>query len=364
MKRQSTILIVDDESVARDILEGFLFREGYDMVFAADGEEALACVEKSPPDVILLDVMLPKIDGFEACRRLKGDNRWRHIPIVLVTALGGKEDLIRGLDAGADDFLCKPINDLELRARVRSLLRIKRQYDELQAALQMREDLAHMIVHDMRNPLSAILGYSDLLLMQDIVDPQYAKQLEKISVQARRLNSFMNDMLMVAKMEANEVVLNPIPVDMSQLVRQVAESHEVIAQSKRIKLILDLPANSPPVSIDKTLFQRVLDNLLSNALKYSFANTTVTLKIEYPEATNTFDRSPPQFRVQVFDQGSGIAEEDRERIFNKYEIATLKQKGAQVGLGLAFCKMVVDAHQGRIWVEANEPEGSVFVVEI
>jgi signal transduction histidine kinase len=221
-----------------------------------------------------------------------------------------------------------------------------------------------MIVHDVRTPLSAIIGYSDLLLMQSTVDPQYAEQISKISAQARRLNSFMNDMLMVAKMEANEVVLNPIPVDMSHLVRQVAESHEVIAQSKRIELILDLPAKPRTVSIDKTLFQRVLDNLLSNALKYSLANTTVTLKIEYLEATSTFEHSPSQFRVQVFDQGAGIAEEDRERIFNKYEIANLKQKGAQVGLGLAFCKMVVDAHQGRVFVEANEPEGSVFVVEI
>jgi signal transduction histidine kinase len=363
MKKPSTILIVDDESVARDILEGFLFREGYDLAFAENGQEALAYVEESPPDVILLDVMLPEIDGFEVCRRLKGDSRWRHIPIILVTALGGKEDLIRGLDAGADDFLRKPVNDLELRARVRSLLRIKQQYDDLQAALMMREDLAHMIVHDMRTPLSAIIGYSELLLMQDSIPSGYTNTMNKIQVQARRLNSFMNDMLMVAKMEAEQLVLNPIPVDISLLVRRVKESHEVLAQSKRIEFELNLPIQERLVSVDNTLFQRVLDNLVSNALKYSPAHSTITLKLEYPETTDSFDDTF-QFRFLVFDQGSGIAEEDRDRIFNKYEIATLKQRGAQVGLGLAFCKMVVDAHRGRIRVEANQPEGSVFVVEM
>jgi signal transduction histidine kinase len=363
MKKQSTILIVDDEAVTRDILEGFLFREGYDLAFAADGQEALAFVEKSPPDMILLDVMLPEIDGFEICRRLKGHSRWRHIPIILITALGGKEDLIRGLDAGADDFLRKPVNDLELRARVRSLLRIKQQYDDLQTALMMREDLAHMIVHDMRTPLSAIIGYSELLLMQNSVPPAYAKTIDKIHNQARRLNSFMNDMLMVAKMEADQLVLNPIPVDVALLVRRVKESHEVIAQSKRIEFDLDLPVEQRLVSVDNTLLQRVLDNLVSNALKYSPTQSTITLKLEYPESTGATDITF-QFRFQVFDQGAGIAEEDRERIFNKYEVAPLKLQGTQVGLGLAFCKMVVDAHQGRIWVEANRPEGSVFVVEI
>jgi signal transduction histidine kinase len=215
----------------------------------------------------------------------------------------------------------------------------------------------------MRTPLSAIIGYSELLLMQNSMPSEYATTMDKIQVQARRLNSFMNDMLMVAKMEAEQLVLNPIPVDVSLLVRRVKESHEVLARSKRIEFELDLPIEQRLASIDNTLLQRVLDNLVSNALKYSPAHSTITLKLEYPETSGASDRTF-QFRFLVCDQGGGIAEEDRERIFNKYEIATLKQRGAQVGLGLAFCKMVVDAHRGHIWVEPNQPEGSVFVVEI
>ena len=361
MRRNSTILIVDDESVARDVLEGFLFREGYKLTYASNGPEALALVKKSPPDTILLDVMMPEMDGFKVCQRLKSDGRWRHIPIILVTALGGKDDLVRGLDAGADDFLNKPVNDLELRARVRSVLRIKQQYDDLQAALSMREDLAHMIVHDMRTPLSAIIGYSDLLLMQNKLASEQAETINKISAEARRLNSFMNDMLMVAKMEAEQLIVNRTPVDMIQLIRRAIESHEVMAHSKGIEFRLDMPPESQKVLVDQNLIQRLLDNLISNALKYSPPKSVVTLSLKYLQGTNT---PTPQFQLNVLDQGIGIAPEDRERIFDKYAIAALKHKGSQVGLGLAFCKMVADAHQGRIYVEANEPVGSVFTVEI
>lgn len=354
----NTILIVDDEEVARDILQGFLFRGGYQLAFASNGHEALDYVAQSPPDAILLDVMMPDIDGFEVCRRLKADKQWRHIPIILITALGGREELIHGLEAGADDFLFKPVNDLELRARVRSLLRIKKQYDELQANLEMREDLAHMMVHDMRTPLSAILGYSELLLLQQSLMPEYADTIDKIHTQAQRLNSFINDMLIVAKMEANQLIMNPTEVDVSQLVRKVKGSHEVVAASKRIAVRLDLPPESRQISLDKNLFERLLDNLISNGLKYSPPGSEVIIKLEYPAA------GTPQLRLQVLDQGDGIAEEDRSRIFDKYEVATLKEKGVQIGLGLAFCKMVTDAHQGRILVDVNHPTGSIFTVEI
>jgi PAS domain S-box-containing protein len=138
MGEKSLVLIVDDEPSARDTLEAFLFQEGYDLAFAASGSEALACLDGLAPDVILLDVMMPGMDGLKVCQRLKTDKRWRHIPIILVTALDGKEDLALGLAAGADDFLSKPVNGLELRARVRSMLHIKKQHDELEMRVQER----------------------------------------------------------------------------------------------------------------------------------------------------------------------------------------------------------------------------------
>jgi DNA-binding response OmpR family regulator len=137
------VLIVDDTPSMRDALGALLLPEGYHLAFAASGQEALDRLQELSPDVILLDVMMPGMDGFQVCERLKADERWRHIPTILVTSLDSQEDLVRGLDAGADEFLTKPVTGLELRARVRTMLRIKQQFDEQQAALRPGESGLH-----------------------------------------------------------------------------------------------------------------------------------------------------------------------------------------------------------------------------
>lgn len=364
MSQKGTILIVDDESFARDVMEGFLHPEGYNLLFATSGIEALTNIETTKPDVILLDVMMPIVDGFEVCRRLKADERWQHIPIILVTALVNKEDLITGFEAGANDFLRKPVSELELRARVRSMIRIKQQYDQLEATLRLREDLAGMIVHDIRVPLSVILGYSELLLLRTSDPPEKLVELREIQTQSRYLDSFLNDLLMLAKIEAGQPILKRSHVEVKQLIQQVERTHRIIAQSRKIKLTYELPTKSRQVWIDVNMFQRLLDNLISNALKFSPAQSKVTVRVEYPELEPE-PASEPHLRIQILDQGPGIAPEHRASIFDKFEIVTLKHRGVpQVGLGLAFCKMVAEAHGGRIFVEPNQPAGSIFTVEI
>lgn len=137
-EKQHTILVVDDEESVFEVVEGLLYREGYHLVYVNNGKAALEQIDPVQPDVILLDLMMPDMDGLETCRQLKSNQRWCHIPIIMVTALNSKEDLARSLDAGADDFLAKPINSIELRARVRSMLRIKLQYDALVATQRLR----------------------------------------------------------------------------------------------------------------------------------------------------------------------------------------------------------------------------------
>jgi two-component system sensor histidine kinase/response regulator len=361
------VLIVDDEPSARDTLEILLTKEGYDLAFANSGQEALARLKvfTPGPDVILLDVMMPGLDGIEVCRRIKACEDWRHIPVILVTALDTKDDLVRGLDAGADEFLSKPVNGPELRARVRSMLRIKKQFDQLQAAMHLREDLSHMIVHDMRSPLTVIL-MTVYGVRINVTDPEALGNLDTIEREARRLDAFLNDMLTLAKMQESRLVPSRSPVDVNQVVRAIGETYSAVARSRRISLVVESPdEESRQVPLDASLFQRVLDNLMSNALKFSPPGSTVTLRVEYPEVGMTSQSARPLVRVQVIDEGPGIAEEHRARIFDKYEILSLKENGVrQVGLGLAFCKMAVEAHGGRIFVDANEPEGSIFTVEI
>ncbi len=361
MLKQPTVLIVDDEPMARDLLEGFLFKEGYKLIFAKSGAEALTVLDETPPDVILLDIMMPDMNGFDVCECVKRSKEWRHIPIILVTALGGKEDLARGLEAGADDFLHKPVNKLELQARVRSMLRIKSQYDDLQASMRLREDLARMLVHDIRNPLAIIVTYSSVLANKKNVSAETVKDaFQKINKQALRLDTYLNDMLIVAKMEAGQLILNHSVVDINQLVHKLVNNYKVVAETNKVDLMADVPPMSRYLSLDKNLFQRVLDNLISNALKFSPPETTVTVQVDYAS-----EASGRRICIQVRDQGPGIPEEHRQRIFDKFEIITLKRQSVpQVGLGLAFCKMVVEAHGGRIGVKPNDPAGTIFEIEI
>ena len=360
------ILIVDDEPSARQTMEAILWREGYELAFASNGEEALKFLINNEPDTILLDVMMPNLNGFDFCQQIKNDRRWGHIPTILVTALDSREDLIRGLEVGADEFLSKPVNGSEVRARVRTMLRIKKQYDDLQDTLKLREDMVDMIVHDMRNPLSILLLQSEVMMRDKALSSETHEGLRMIYAQVHRLDSFVNSLLMTAKMEKDTLLLNKKPTDVNALVLSLREGYELMADAAEINFELDLPLEAPLVSLDKNLFHRVLDNLISNAIKFSPFHSAVILRIAYPHLQESLALvDSPSLRVQVIDEGQGVPDEQRELIFEKF--ITLKvgsEKVPQLGLGLAFCKMVVEQHNGRIYVENKQPRGSIFTVEI
>jgi signal transduction histidine kinase len=360
MTPRRKIVIVDDSRSMRLQLEAMLITENYDITLLGDGKELLDKLPELMPDLIILDLMMPEVDGFEVCRYLKNNSQFQHIPVILVTIMEGKKALAQGLEAGAVDFLQKPVSKAELRARVRSMLRIKRQYDELQATLHMREELSNMIVHDMSTPIVSVLLHATLM-EEKITDAQMLSHLEMIRMAADRLDSFVNDMLVLAKMEESKLRLNPSVVNINQLVLDAEQHFSIIAQSKGIELKLALPSLPLKMSVDSNLFRRVISNLLANALQYSPSGTTVTLSLTVRYA----DDNEPHLCMQVIDQGAGIPEEYRNRIFEKFEVVDLKKKGVpQIGLGLTFCKMAVDAHGGNIFVKPNHPQGSVFVVEI
>jgi two-component system, sensor histidine kinase and response regulator len=354
--------VVDDEANNLTVVELLLSHNDYELSYFDRGMSMLEAMQHRLPDLILLDVMMPGIDGIELCHRLKRDDRTKHIPIVMVTALSSREDLSRCLEAGADDFISKPLNGLELRARVRSLLRIKRQYDELQGLvhlreemLQLRMDLSHMVIHDLRNPLANILLSCQILQMRGGLDDRTAPKIQQIEYAGQRLESMIDSLLMTAKLESGKLALHPTRVDLAELVQSVCAEFAAIAQQQGVNLVQELAPGSLHIQGDATLLRRVLDNLLSNALKFAPAQSDVTVAVLAHD---------DQMLLQVRDRGQGVNPELRDQIFAKFEIGQHLPQVKQMGLGLAFCKLVVEAHGGQIQVGDNHPTGCVFTITL
>lgn len=371
---QSNILVVDDTPVNLRLLAKILRAQGYKVLPARSGQVALQAIRSNPPDLILLDIKMPGMDGYQVCQQLKEDPRTRHIPVIFISAMDDINDRLKGFEVGGVDYIGKPFQAEEVLARVHTHLtlydlqrKLEAQNVQLEGALRLREDLANMIVHDMRNPLAIISGFAYLLKARMTI-PKYVEYIDAIRLQSDRLNGFLNDMLMLAKMESRQPVLTRALVDVKQLALETLEHHHVLAEARKIALAAVLPEHTFAVSLDVHLFQRVLDNLISNALKYAPSDSTVTLHIEDLTAEQPTAPAAPAgavLRVRVLDKGPGIPEAYRERIFDKYEIVDLRKEDVlSIGLGLTFCKMVIEAHGGRIYVEGNRPVGSVFIVEV
>jgi signal transduction histidine kinase len=282
----------------------------------------------------------------------------------MVTALNAKEDLARCMDAGADDFISKPVNRIELRARVRSLLRIKHQYDALKATLQLREDMSNMMVHDLRSPVTSILLGSQMILTQNVLSPENQERLKLVYRSGQQLSSMINELLLMAKLEAGSLIINRTELDLNVLANTVISEFKELAQARTIHLDAHLPQSGSCIEADVNLLHRLMDNLLSNAIKFSPRDSTVTLAVECAPNPSSNGQVRMQAKIQIADQGPGIKADLRPYIFNKFEIGEAMENVSQIGLGLTFCKLVVEAHGGHIYVEDNAPQGAVFTVEI
>lgn len=350
------ILIIDDEPDNFDVIDTLLDDQGYELSYVNNAQQALDLLDDFHPDVILLDVMMPEMNGIEFCQKFKSNSHWKHIPIIMVTALANKEDLSRCLLAGADDFITKPINGLELRSRTRSMLRIKQQYDALQKTLYLREDLSNMIVHDLRNPLTAIIMSAEILQVTEYSQERQEKQTSQIITNSQKLQSMIDSLLIMAKLDSGKITLQRQDTDIFDICSAVIADIELTITKKNLELITKLPQSGITASLDPHLFRRVIDNLLANAIKFTPEKGQISFVADYT--------SSGKFILQISDTGPGVKPELREVIFAKYEVGNLIIGAYQIGLGLAFCKMVVEAHGGCIKVEENYPTGAIFIVEI
>lgn len=356
---QPTVLVVDDIPENVELLEAYLVPEKYNVVTAYNGIEALEKVKETPPDIVLLDIMMPQMDGFEVCYALKNDAKTQFVPVVMVTALKERDDKIKGIEAGADDFLTKPIDKVELLTRIRSLIRVKNLHDDLErsyVALQdlqnTKERLTQMIIHDLKNPLTGVKANIEIVGMEDLGETRECLDAAQRSCDI--LFNMIQDLLDISKMEEGKLTLTLETLPLEEIVRPAVREVEVPANAEDKTVEIDLPADIPRFQADRNLIYRTLSNLLVNAIKHTGRGGAITVRAR---------EENERLRIEVIDTGHGIPEDYKEKIFEKFAQIESRQRTG-TGLGLTFCKMAVESHGGHIWVESEEGKGSTFIFTI
>ncbi len=351
------ILVVDDSPDNVFLIKTILEEEGYTIHTAEDGPSALAQITASGPDLVLLDVMMPGMDGYEVTRRIRNNTELPFIPILLITAYDSPS-VAQGLDLGADDFIRKPVAVEELLARVRSLLRLKHSIYERDEIARQREDFVSRLTHDLRTPLVA----ADRMLTlfeQGALGDLSSTMLEAISTMARsnsNLLQMVNTLLEVYRFEAGRKSLAFQPVDLYELLTEVAKALTPLAAEKGLSIDLKLgEIGKNKVSADRLELNRLFTNLVGNAIKFTDSGAvTIALVPNVP--------TPEYITVEVADTGVGIPVEELATLFERFRSGSHKRSGS--GLGLYLSRRIAEAHQGTIQVRLELGKGSVFSVSL
>jgi signal transduction histidine kinase len=362
----ATVLVVDDTPDNLSLMSGLL--KGYYRVKVANnGEKALRMAAENPPDLILLDVMMPGIDGLEVCRRLKADARTERVPVIFLTSQDdeGGEEL--GLTLGAVDYITKPFSIPITMARIRNHVRLKEQTDllaamavesarltqEAQRATRAREEVLAVVAHDLRNPLSTILLAASLLaeLPADNDTISSPRGLgERIRRSAARMQDLIRDLLDLGAIEAGPLAVELGPVQALALTADALELMKPLASAKGVQMSVREDSEDALLSCDRGRVLQVFSNLVGNAVKFTPAGQRITLACA---------ADADGFRFTVADSGPGIAAEMLPHIFDRYwQAQSTPRQG--VGLGLSIAAGIVAAHGGRIWVDSEEGHGSAF----
>ena len=362
------ILVVDDTVDNLDLLEFALKRKPVQMLRAMSGKECLEIAKAERPDVILLDIQMPEMDGFETLKHLRAHPATAKIPVIFLTAQKKDPESIQaGFEMGADEYLTKPIDTEELLVRTKMLVRLKKAEDELE---RTKADFMAMLVHDLRSPLSGIKSVVDILTGLDVNTPlgeEYMELLKAAQVSSQRMLELINDLLDVSKFASGNITLERETVQLPLIVDAVCKQMTIQFKQRNITLQKHFDDNLPTVSVDVALVGQVLMNLLSNALKFTKEGGDVRIKAFMNSTVPTGpDGARKAISISVSDTGIGIGPDELKLIFEKYRQVSsakkTKQKGT--GLGLAICKLIAEAHGGYIVAESQMGVGTTFTITL
>ncbi|BAQ66868.1 hybrid sensor histidine kinase/response regulator [Geminocystis sp. NIES-3709] len=361
MIKTPSILVVDDEPNNFDVIETFLSNEDYTLYYASNGNDAIASLENEAPDLILLDVMMPELDGLEVCRQIKDRQKWKAIPIIMVTALNSKEDLANCLESGADDFIGKPVNSVELKARIKSMLRMKTQYDEIQKfsilqrntintlAKNMDEltgNIAISLSHELNTPLNGVVGILQILKTDfDKFDHDEMSELLGLALfSADRLVDLTKRFLLYLQLElsgtTNDSILPQESVFSLSIVELIAQ--RCAKNYDRIEdIIFDI--EEAEIAIAENYLLTILSELIDNAFKFSVKGSPVTISSRIQNH---------QLHIIIHDGGKGMTPEQISKIGTliQFERETYSQQG--VGIGLKLVKMIIKKVNGVLEIKS------------
>lgn len=349
------VLIVDDSPDNLLLIQSILENEELELITANSGTEALQLVAEEPPHLILLDVMMPDIDGFEVTRQLRSNKALPYIPILLITA-HARPSVSLGLDIGADDFIRKPVEIDELVSRVRSLLRLKHTVDEKNAIARQREDFASRLTHDMRTPLIAADRMLDLMLKGALgeLSDAMVEALQTMSRSNANLLEMVNNILEVYRYESEQKTFFFNKIDLKAVVTNVMQELQALALAKNLDLQADLPDVPVWIEGDRLALHRLTMNLVSNAMKFTDQGF---VKVELERF-----RQSSKAIIRVIDSGIGIAPEEQEDVFQRFRQGKHYHGGS--GLGLHLSRLIVEAHQGQLSLQSAVQQGSTFTITL
>ncbi len=369
------ILIVDDIPQNLQVLGAILFQEGYELAFAENGVNALISLEELTPDLILLDVMMPDLDGFEVCKKIKSDDRIKDIPIIFITAKTEPESIVKGFELGAVDYISKPFNSKELSIRIKNHLELKKSREKmmdinkkLQKLLEDKNEYLGIAAHDMKNPLNSIIGFTSLtiekisLCKPDCsIDPaKLVRDLSTVKDMASFMFRTINQLLNVETLESGLLKLKLAKSNISQIVETTIQQNIILANAKHISIFVNDFSQYFGI-IDEDRFREIIQNLISNAIKYSPYEKNIFVSL------NCFKTDNGSFlKFSVKDEGPGLTDDDKEKVFGKFQKLSAKPTAGEQssGLGLSIVKRVTEMLNGKAYVISEVNQGAEFIVEI
>lgn len=356
------LLVVDDVQTNVLLLKALLSKEGYGILVANNGQEALEVIRNENPDLILLDVMMPGMDGFEVAERLKSEEYRCEIPIIFLTALDDTQSIVNGFKLGAGDFISKPFRKEELMVRIKHQLSlvaarriIEEKNEELRKTIAGRDKMYSVIAHDLRSPMASMKMLLNTIMMsveKDKIDPDIFDMLEMSNKTSEEVFSLLDNLLKWTKSQLGKLTVIPQKLDISGLADGVVEVMNSVAEVKHIKLIRT-DHESFFVYVDIEMIKSILRNLISNAVKFSNPDSDIKVGIKAEDG---------KVIVSVTDSGKGIKKEDQHKLlkdsthFTTY--GTNSEEGS--GLGLLLCRDFARKNGGELWFESEENLGSVF----